>query len=274
MARADLHIHTTASDGVLTPAQVVEEAARVLLSACAISDHDTVAGIPEAIEAGTRLGVQVVPAVELSTDLGPFEIHILGYFIDWNSVKLTKLLEKLRTARMERSRRIVEKLRLQGVPVTFDRVIEIAGSGSVGRPHIAQAIIETGVVDNAAAAFNRYLVRGTPTYVERMKLSPYDAVSMIVDVGGVAGLAHPGQIGRDDIIPALIKVGLGAIEAHFMGQAPDGARHYEELARRFGLIPTGGSDAHGFGEGGGATIGCVTVDARVVERLRDAASSA
>ena len=267
MSRADLHIHTTASDGVWTPTQVVEEAARIGLSAVAMADHDTVGGVEEAVAAGERYGVKVVPAVELNTDVGPVEVHILGYFIDWRSDKLREQLAELRKARLERGRRMVEKLRSLGVPVTLERVLEIAGSGSVGRPHVAQAICETGAVGSINAAFGRYLVRGAPAFVERTKMTPHDAVSIIVDSGGVACFAHPGKTNRDEMIPGLIKSGLRAIEVYYADQSPDITRHYESLARRFGLIATGGSDAHGFDPESGSSIGAVTVDESVVEEL-------
>lgn len=272
MSRADLHIHSTASDGTLTPTQVVEEAARVRLAAVALADHDTVAGIEEATAAGEKLGVQVVPAVELTSDLGPMEVHILGYFIDWRSEKFNSELARLRNGRLNRARKMVDKLRALGVPVTLDRVLEIAGSGSVGRPHVAQALVEAGVVESINSAFGRYLVRGAPAYVERLKLTPYDAISIVTDAGGVAGLAHPSKMGRDQMIMDLVKVGLRAIEVYHSDQSPDVVRHYQSIARRFGLIATGGSDAHGFNPDGAGIIGGVTVDMNVVDKLRAAAS--
>jgi predicted metal-dependent phosphoesterase TrpH len=251
---------------------VVEEAKRVGLAAVAISDHDTVDGVDEALDAGQRLGITVVPAVEINTDIGPLEIHILGYFIDWRCEKLAKHLHRLRNARIERSRKIVEKLKALEIPISLERVLEIAGSGSVGRPHVAQALVECGAVETTNAAFIRYLVRGAPAFVERMKMSPIEAISMIIDAGGVAGFAHPGQVGRDDLIRNLVKAGLDAMEVYYTGQTPDVVMHYQALARKFGLIPTGGSDAHGFNPDGTTSIGTVTVDMSIVDRLRERAS--
>jgi len=257
----------------MTPSQAVEEAARLGLSAIAVSDHDTVAGIDEALAAGSRLGIEVVPAIELNADYGSVEIHILGYLIDWRSAGLRQELERLRRARLDRSKKMVEKLRSIGVPVTIERVLEIAGSGSVGRPHVAQAIVEVGAAESMAAAFSRYLVRGAPAFVERMRMAPHDAVTLVAGSGGVAALAHPGQAGRDSLIPGLVKAGMGAIEVSYPGQTPDVAQHYQALARRFGLVATGGSDAHGFAGEAGAPIGGVTVDASVVQELRTAAQT-
>lgn len=269
--RADLHVHTTASDGVLTPAQVVEEAARVGLSAIGISDHDTVAGLEEGMAAGKRLGVEVIPAIELSTDHGLFEIHILGYFFDWHSEKLLETLRMLRDARRERGMKMVEKLNELGVPVTFDRVMEIAGTGSVGRPHVARAIVETGVVTNMNGAFGRYLVKGAPAYIERTMMTPFDAVRVITCAGGVASFAHPSKVNYDNIIPELIKAGLGGIEAFHSDHSANVRRKYHAIARRNGIIATGGSDAHGFDPDARNTIGSVTVPMGIVEELREAA---
>lgn len=270
--RADLHIHTIASDGALTSTRVVEEAKRVGLAAVAISDHDTVDGIAEALDAGKRLGITVVPAVEINTDMGPLEIHIMGYFMDWQSEKFAKHLERLRNARLERCKKIVEKLKALGIPIKLDRVLEIAGSGSVGRPHVAQALVECGAVETMGMAFVKYLVRGMPGFVERMKMSPLEAVTIVVDAGGVAGFAHPGQVGRDDLIPNLVKNGLGAIEVRYTGQIPEVVRYYEGVAKKFDLIPTGGSDAHGINADGTTAIGTVTVDIGVVDLLRERSS--
>ncbi|MEN6522052.1 MAG: PHP domain-containing protein [Armatimonadota bacterium] len=270
-ARADLHLHTTASDGRLAPAQVVEGAARAGLAAIAISDHDTVDGIEEAVSAGNRLGIEVVPAVEINTDIGAVEAHILGYFIDWKSEKFEKELQKLRNGRFERGKKIVEKLRALGISITLEQVLAIAGPGPICRPHVARALYEAGVVESPSGAFSQFLVRGAPAYVERIKMSPYDAVSVIVDAGGVAGFAHPAHTGHDELIPLLMKSGLGALEVFYPNQPPETTLRYQALARKFGLIATGGSDAHGTDAEGGTSIGAVTVDARAVEQLRKAA---
>lgn len=267
MALADLHVHSTASDGRLTPSQVVEAAAKAKLTAIALSDHDTVDGIDEAIDAGSMHGVQIVPAVEINTDFGLLELHILGYFIDWKSEKLLNRLKMLRTARLERGRLIVEKLQALNVPITMERVLEIAGTGSIGRPHIARAICETGIVNSLDSAFGRYLVRGAPAYVERTKLTAADAIEVIVEAGGVAGLAHPKKMGREQLVASLVKVGLGAVEVYHPDHPKDVANYYQAIARRQGLIVTGGSDFHGNGN----PIGSKTVDFSAVEALKAAA---
>ncbi len=266
--KADLHLHTTASDGVMTPTEVVEAAADAGLAAIAISDHDTVAGIEEATVAGRSLGVEVVPAIEINTEIGPLDVHILGYFVDCSSAKFLKELDTLASARVKRAEKIVQKLNMVGVAVKLDRVMELAQSGTVGRPHVAHAIVEQGYADSVAKAFSSFLVRGAPAYVERSKLTPYDAVRIVLEAGGVAGLAHPLQVGRDDIIPLLYKHGLGALEVYYSGQDTG---KYQAFARKYNLIATGGSDAHGFD--GTEPIGSVTVDASIVDQLRNAAQS-
>lgn len=271
MSQADLHVHSTASDGLLTPTQVVEAAAHAGLAAVGLADHDTVEGLDEAIAAGERLGVEVVPAVEINTDFGLVEVHILGYFFDRRYPKFLSQLEHLRQARVERGRKMVEKLRALGVPITIDRVLEISGSGSVGRPHVAQALVENGSVATTNDAFQQYLVRGAPAYVARTKLTPIDAVNIIMEAGGVAGIAHPAKSNRDRLIGDLVKYGLGALEVFHTDHVPDTAQHYLALARRHGLIPTGGSDAHGYNAEGVSTIGTVRVDISIVERLKEAA---
>jgi 3',5'-nucleoside bisphosphate phosphatase len=273
MPKADLHIHTTASDGVLSPTRTVEEAKRVGLAALAITDHDTIEGLEEGITAGKANGIEVVPAIELSTSMGPIEIHILGYFLDWHCVKLRQTLTGLQEARLERGKKMVEKLQALGVPVTLDRVLEIAGSGSIGRPHIAVAICETGMAMTIHAAFGRYLVRGAPAFVERYKISPFEAVSLIADAGGVACLAHPNKSKRDDLIPDLVKSGLRALEVYHSDHTAEVSRRYQALARRYGLIVTGGSDAHGFDPKCNKTIGSVRVPMDAVIALREASNS-
>ena len=269
--RADLHVHTTASDGTLTPEQTVREAARIGLGAVGIADHDTVDGIAPGIAAGRQLGVIVVPAVEINTDFGKDEIHILGYYIDYKSPALNAHLSRLRNERAERGRRIVERLNEMGLNVNLDRVFQIAGKGSVGRPHIARAIVEAGYASSMNGAFGKYLIRGAPAYVPRHKLTPSQAIDIIREAGGVAVLAHPGNSKCDELIPELVKAGLQGIEAYHTDHSSAKTRHYIEIARRYGLVATGGSDSHGPNNLKTVPIGHVTVDLTVVDKLRELA---
>jgi predicted metal-dependent phosphoesterase TrpH len=267
--KADLHIHTTASDGVLSPAELVEESAGLGLAAVGICDHDTVDGIDEALEAGKRFGVEIVPGVEINTDVGIREVHILGYFFDHRSEKFLEHMQKLRDARYLRGRKMVEKLQAAGVPVTLERVREIAGDAPIGRPHVAQAIVETGLVGSINCAFGKYLVRNMPGYVERVKMTPEEAIGIIISAGGVAGIAHPSKIGNDDLIAGLVKAGARAIEVFHSDHSPDVARYYGRVAKKFDLIPTAGSDFHRFDSERTTYPGCVSTDYSIVERLRE-----
>lgn len=266
--RADLHIHSTASDGYMTPTEVIEEAARLGLGAVSLTDHDTVAGLAEAQDVADRLCVEFVPGVEINTDYGNTEVHILGYFIDPASQILQDGLARLRAARLDRGARIVGRLQNLGVRVTMDRVMEIAGSASLGRPHIARAICETGVVDGMNSAFGRYLVRGAPAFVPRSKLCATEAIGLVRSARGVACLAHPGKIGSDRVLPEFVEAGLDAIEVWHTDHSRDVSKRYLKLADRHGLIPTGGADSHGLYANKPVQIGSVTVDLESVVRLR------
>jgi 3',5'-nucleoside bisphosphate phosphatase len=270
--RADLHIHTTASDGTLSPEESVREAARVGLAAVGIADHDTIAGLAPAIAEGDRVGVIVVPGVEINTDVGKDEVHMLGYYVDYESDSLNTQLEKLRAGRLDRAGKIVAKLNEAGVNVIMDRVVEIAEGGAVGRPHIARAIVEIGAAGSIASAFGRYLVRGRPTYVPRYKLTPFQAMEIIREASGVPVFAHPGTHNHDELIPGLVEAGLKGIEVYHTDHSACHVRRYLEVARRYDLIPTGGSDSHGPDNVKTVEIGSVTVDLSIVHRLRAAAN--
>jgi 3',5'-nucleoside bisphosphate phosphatase len=268
---ADLHVHTTASDGVLTPAQVVREVVAAHLMAVAISDHDTIEGIDPAIEEAAKVGVIVVPAVEINTDFGKDEVHILGYYIDHRSSELRAHLEHQRRGRLERAERMVDRLNEIGVRISMARVLEIAGSGAIARPHIARAIVEAGYASNMNGAFGRYLIRGTAGYVPRSKLTPFQAIEIIRGSKGVAVFAHPGDSKHDEMIPQLVDAGLQGIEAYHTDHSFHQRRRYVKLAQQYGLIATGGSDSHGPGLMKDIAIGQVTVGIEVVDRLRELA---
>lgn len=272
--QADLHVHTTASDGTLTPEQVVEEAARIGLAAVGIADHDTVAGVGPALKAGHEFGVIVVPAVEINTDHGKHEIHILGYYIDFEAALLNTHLNRLRVERAERARRMVERLSELGVKISLERVREIASEGAVGRPHVARAIKEAGYVSSMNAAFSKYLIRGAPAYIPRHKLTPPQAIDIILEAGGAPVLAHPGIHSHDDLIPELVEAGIKGLEVFHTEHSPVQAEHYLRIAERYHLIPTGGSDSHGPNNLKTVEIGSVTVDIAVIHRLRALAEEA
>ena len=269
--RADLHIHTTASDGAFTPAQVVEVASSLGLAAIAVTDHDTVDGVDDALAAGRQCGVEVIPSVEISTmHQGRTEVHILGYFIDHRNADLVKFLRTLKDARRRRAVRMVEQLNAAGVPVTFERVAELANGGSIGRPHVARAICEVQAASSMNSAFGRFLQEGGPGYVPRYKIEPVEAVQIITHSGGVACCAHAAKLKRDELLLQLLGQGMAAIEVWHPDHTAAGARFYQRFAESRGLIATGGSDAHCFEGAGIGTIGQVTVPYEVVEQLKRA----
>ena len=271
---ADLHTHSTASDGLLAPAALVEEAVRRGLRAIALTDHDTVDGLAEAIAAGARRGVEVVPGVELGTDARPHEVHLLGYFVDRRSRRLREALAAQAEHRRQRAARMVERLNELGIEVTLAEVLALAGSGTVGRPHLARAIVARGAAADVAEAFDRYLASGRPAYVHRQALSPEAAVALVRAAGGVPVLAHPLTTGDPEATVArLLPAGLGGIEVDY-GEYDAAARAaLRALADRHGLIATGGSDYHGPGHKHGRELGGAVVSAATVDLLRRATRS-
>ena len=240
----DLHSHSTASDGALAPAAVVETAARAGLVALALTDHDTLAGIAEAREAGERLGVRIVPGVELSLMDGDREVHMLGLHIATVDA-LQAELEAVRDSRKSRAEQIVAKLNALGVPVTIEAVFAEAAGGAVGRPHIARAIIAGGWVRDQREAFDRYLGGGRPANVEKQRISMADGIRLIHDCGGLAVTAHPGGDGRRERVEPWIALGLDGLEVRHPGHSSEDMLRIEALVEFFGLVKSGGSDWHG-----------------------------
>lgn len=267
--RVDLHVHTTASDGTWRPAKVVREALELGLEAVGIADHDTVEGLAEAMEEGRRLSLEIVPGVEINTEDRGKEIHLLGYYVE-PTPQFTGLLQNLRQARFDRMVEMVDKLRGLGMEVSRERILEIAGDAAPGRPHAARALVEKGYVQSVREAFERYLDIGRPAYVERFRLTPARAVEAILAAGGVPVLAHPGLIGDDLYIPALAEKGLKGLEVYHPAHDRSTSLHYLKMARRYGLLATGGSDCHGPAAGQPVLLGTVTVPCAVVEELQEA----
>lgn len=271
LGRADLHVHTTASDGTLTPEETVREAAQLGLYAVGIADHDTIDGIEPALAIAEDAGVVVVPGIEINCDVDKDEVHILGYYVDHRSAPFREQIDTLRIGRYERGKRMVEQLNAVGVEITFDRVREIAGDASIGRPHVARAIVEAGYVRSINGAFGKYLVRGAPGFMERFKLTPVEAVGIVLQAGGVPVLAHPGHgKASEPMIPELIRAGLRGIEVYHTDHTAAQSRWFRRIAEKTGMIITGGSDSHGPGMMKNTPIGNVTIDGAAVEHLRAA----
>jgi predicted metal-dependent phosphoesterase TrpH len=268
--RLDLHIHTTFSDGDMTPEEMVAEAKSLGLAGVAITDHDEVAGVEVAAEAAGG-DLEVIPGVELSTSDGKNDIHILGYLIDTRSEELLRYLEIFRDARLNRGIKMVERLREMGVDIEVGEVLSIADGGAVGRPHIAAALVENGAVDTVETAFRKYIGFKSPAYVPKYQLKPSDAFRLIRDAGGVAAMSHPGTTRRDDLITGFIAEGMRAIEVYHPKHSEADIARYNRLAEKLGLVVTGGSDSHGR-RNAKLHVGAYTVSRSVVEDLKRARS--
>jgi predicted metal-dependent phosphoesterase TrpH len=260
----DLHMHSTASDGSRAPADVVRAAKRANLAAIALTDHDTVDGLAEAEASGAELGIRVVKGVELSAVEGEMETHLLGLHLRDTDV-MERGLAELRAMRTRRGQSIVERLNGLGVSVSFDSVLAQAGTGVVGRPHVARALIAEGWATDARDAFDRYLGAGRPAYVAKEQLSMPDAIAMIHAASGLAILAHPGAGGTRERIEALRALGLDGIEVKHPSHSSSDTTRLRGLCEQFGLVPSGGSDWHGAAEGP-RTIGMMQVPAEWLAR--------
>lgn len=271
----DLHTHSTASDGLYPPATLVHMAHDAGLTVMALTDHDSTEGVAEAQATGAQLGVEVIPGVEINTDLpgGAGEAHVLGYFLRPHDPAFQAELRRRRTEREARGQQMVTQLRAVGLPITWDQVQRHA-DGAVGRPHVAAALVELGAATSVADAFNRYVGRGKPGYVARAPFTPAQAVALIRSAGGVAALAHPAVI--PDLphhLHELVPVGLSGMEVYYGPYPPETVEHLRELAERFGLIPTGGSDYHGPGIHPTPLGGQPVLPAASLARLRQAAAT-
>ncbi|MFH1646942.1 MAG: PHP domain-containing protein [Chloroflexota bacterium] len=269
MSRVDLHLHSTASDGRLSPEELVARAAGLGMRVIALTDHDSVDGVAPALKAAAAFPrLRLIPGVEISTDLSDGEAHVLGYFIDYTSDALKAALERFRHSRLGRGRGMVGKLAGLGIDIDWSRVQEIAGDGSIGRPHIALAMPEKGYVSTFGEAFDKYIGHGGPAYVEREKMTPAEAVELVVRSGGLPVLAHPFTVGEPEpMIAELKKSGLVGIEAYYKEQTAEQTEAMLDLAGRYGLIATGGSDYHGIDDSRDAMVGSVDVPPEAAEKL-------
>ncbi len=278
MSRIDLHLHTTHSDGSQTPAEVVKLAHDAGVSALAITDHDITTGLPEAIATGQELGIEIIPGIEISSRHGESELHVLGYFLKWEDPQLNERLMTLRESRHRRNPKIVELLQAAGIDITYDEVRAVAGSDSVGRPHIARVLMDKKVVTSAKEAFDRFLADGKPAYVPRDLPSPVDAIRWIKDAGGLAVLAHPTWVKTvggtlTDLARQLKEQGLDGVEVHYSTHTPRQTREYLSLAKQLGLLVTGGSDFHGLTKPDidvGTGKGSLHVPDHLLPKLKDA----
>jgi predicted metal-dependent phosphoesterase TrpH len=270
----DLHTHSNISDGRLSPPELVRLAAGLGMKVISLTDHDNIDGIAPALaEAAAFPDLKLIPGVEISTDLPDGEAHVLGYYIDYAGRELAAALERFRDSRQTRARRMVDKLAGLGVELDWRRVEEIAGEGSIGRPHIARAMQEKGYIGAFDEAFDKYIGYGGPAYVEREKMLPEDAVALIVRAGGLPVLAHPFTVHDPKAMVARLKpAGLVGVEVYYKDNPPEQTRAALDLAEANGLIATGGSDYHG-NDAGEVGLGGVDVPMEAAEKLMEMAAA-
>jgi predicted metal-dependent phosphoesterase TrpH len=265
----DLHLHTTGSDGRLTPTELVELARTRGLKVIAVTDHDSVGGIDEAIkEALNEPPVTIIPGVEINTDLASGELHVLGYFINYVDPELVVSLGKIRESRVGRAEKMVDKLHGLGVQVEWQRILDLARGDSICRPHIAQAMLEKGYVTSEREAFDKYIGRNGPAYVEREKVKPVDAVEIIKKAGGLPVLAHPADIqDLDDMIKELIEAGLVGLEVYYGQYDKATVDRLIRIAENYKLIMTGGTDYHHFQDNHEVPLGSVDIPDSCIRQL-------
>ncbi|HEY75737.1 MAG TPA: PHP domain-containing protein [Thermoflexia bacterium] len=269
LGRVDLHIHSTASDGLFSPSQVVRSALELGLTAIALTDHDTTSGIAEALQAAEGTGLEVIPGVEINSEGEWGDLHFLGYYIDPGNPSLRQRLEAMRDARLGRARRMIERLAQMGMPLDWEEVRALAGGESVGRPHIARALVNRGYVSSVQEAFDRYISNDGPAYVPRLRLTPPEVIETIHQAGGVAVLAHPAHSGVVDRVPEFVALGLQGLEVYYPEHSPEDVEMLLDLCQRYNLVATGGSDFHSPNHEEGAPLGSVFVPEEAVEKLRE-----
>ena len=243
-AKIDIHIHTTYSDGAYTPAEIVRRAYSVGLSTIALTDHDSVNGIKEAINYGKELGIEVIPGLEISTDLDDKEVHLLAYFIDIENVELQKYLLFFREERLHRAKRIIKKLQNIGLKITIEDVLDRSKNSAIGRPHIANTLLDLGITKNYLEAFEKYISDYGPAYERKIHVSPKSALKLISEAGGLSFIAHPGYM-DESLLLNLIKAGIDGIEVIHPSHNESQVKFYRGIVNQYCLLSSGGSDFHG-----------------------------
>ena len=270
--RIDLHMHSTFSDGTLTPTELIDKAVAVKLSVISLTDHDCMDGIPEAIEAGRAHGIEVLPGVELSCEYKRRDLHVLGYGIDYRNKTLQDALYQFRQTRHKRGIKIIEKLNALGITIEPAEVLAKAGKGALGRPHIAAVLVEKGVVSKVGEAFDKYIAEGGPAYVPKHKMTTAEAIGYIRSAGGLSFVAHPGVFmeNRNEIFE-LIDQGFDGIEVYHSNHSNDLSTDLKQIAESKGLLISGGTDFHGFK--GRDNMGTIDIPYSVWENIRDRLAS-
>ncbi len=266
----DLHTHSTASDGIYSPTELLQRAKDSGLRVLALTDHDSTGGLDEAAQAARKLDIDFIPGIEINTDVSGGEVHVLGYFPEYQRPAFQAVLQVLRDARERRGQRMVELLNEHGINIAWERVRQIA-QGAVGRPHVAKALLEAGYVQTIGEAFDKYIGKGCYAYVPRYKLTPEDAVGLITSANGLPVIAHPADLpGIDELrnwLPGLCEAGMVGLETYYGPYTPEQEQTLRALADEYDLIPTGGSDFHGPGIHP-TPLGGRPVPSEAVERLK------
>jgi len=267
-AKADLHLHSTYSDGALSPYELVKKAKAAGLEIISITDHDSVGALDEAIEIGKEFDVEVIPGVELSATLDDLEVHILGYFFDYHDKTLLESLAVFREKRLRRAERIVDKLNRMNIPIKIESVLANAAGNSIGRPHIASVLVSEGHAESFHQAFNKYIGNGRPAYERKEEFSPEDTAALIAAAGGLSFLAHPGRALSELLLERLIKSGLDGIEVTHPSHTPDLVRYYRGIVNEYFLIECGGSDFHGGLKDDEHLLGRIGISPETVDIMR------
>ena len=270
--KADLHTHTLYSDGAHTPNEVLNLAKEKNIEIIAVTDHDSVDGIEESIKYGTKIGVEVIPGLEISTDVEGQEVHLLGYFIDYKDTELNKYLKFFRNERLERAKRILNKLNKVGIDIKLNEVQKIAKNSPICRPHVANAMVSKGFVKNFQTAFNKYIGDGAPAHEKKIHVSPLSAIKIINDAGGLAFIAHPGRM-KESILTSLIQLGIDGIEVVHSSHKRSQQKFYKGIVNQYCLLESGGSDFHGGFRNDSENLGKYTVSETVVENIRKMAQN-
>jgi 3',5'-nucleoside bisphosphate phosphatase len=267
MKFADLHLHTKFSDGTFSPEELVLQAQKAGLSCIALTDHDTVEGCAGAAIAAAKVKMELIPGVELTAEHNDTELHVLGYFVDTHNKKLLAEISKFQIVRQHRIHQMVSRINEMGIPLEEESVFAIANCKSPGRPHVARAMVKAGFISHMDEAFERFLKKGRPAWVPKSKISALDAIELIHQAGGLAVMAHPGLNKTDEIIPAIVEAGLDGIECFHTKHSAAMSERYLQIADKYHLLVTGGSDCHGFSKGK-PLIGTVKLPYDHVEKLK------
>ena len=259
-------MHTHFSEGTYSPEEIVQESLRAGLACIAITDHDTAEGIPPTLNAAQQYDLEIIPGIELSTEIDKKDIHILGYFIDFQNKQLNEKLMQFQNARVERIKEMLQKLKEEGIDnIAFEEVEALTRSDSIGRPHLAALLIKKGWVSTHRQAFERFLGEECSAYVPKLKQTPHEVIDLIHQAGGLAVLAHPMITNRNELIPGFVEAGLDGMEVYYPNCSMNVVRFYEKIAKRNNLLMTGGSDAHGETR----LIGSVKVSYELVEQMKE-----